>query len=156
MLVGSESLLHRFSGEWGPPWSCRLTSPSVKVLPLHPARASLALCRLRCCIHIRVFENGAQIRRMWCGREGVGLSHMIYCCWFNLKELRRHSVRDCFWLQRGLNFQDIRICFKLLGRKVKKRSPYCTIQSFIIRYWASGNVGTRWRFLHRRKEESWE
>lgn len=52
-------------------------------------------------------------------------------------------MRDCFPLQRGLNFQDIRICFKLLGRKVKKRSPYCAIQSFIIRYWASGSVGTR-------------
>lgn len=87
--------------------------------------------------------------RFWCAvcdveEKESGCLTWFPGCWFNLKELRRHSVRDCFPLQRGLNFQDIRICFKLLGRKVKKRSLDCTIQSFIIRYWASGNVGTRW------------
>lgn len=81
------------------------------------------------------------------------VSHDLLDADSTLKNLKhRHSVRDCFFPpQRGLNFQDIRICFKVLGRKVKKKK-HCTIQSFIIRYHASGNVESRGMFFSSAKE----
>lgn len=58
----------------------------------------------------------------------VGLSHMMRRILIQLKKkkknIRKHSVRDALPLRRGLNFQHIHICFKLLEKKkrLKKKS----------------------------------
>lgn len=50
-------------------------------------------------------------------------------------------MRDCIPLQRGLNFQDIHICFKLVGRK-KKKKPTLHVEVIYnhIRYGVWGNI----------------
>lgn len=60
-------------------------------------------------------------------------------------------MRDCFPPQHGLNFQDIRICFKVLGRKVKK-VPHDSVIYTVIRYYGSRTVDSSGMFLQQRKE----
>lgn len=50
-------------------------------------------------------------------------------------------MRDCFPLQRGLNFHDIRICFKLFGEESEKEEPELhdsVIYNTILSIWKRG------------------
>lgn len=133
-----------FSVEWDP---CGpVASPHLKwkrcicILPAHHW-----LCADYSAAYVFVFCKG-ELRCAVCDVEEKELGCLTWFtgCWFNLKELRRHSMRDRFLLQRGLNFQDIHICFKLSGRKVKKRNLYCTythdtvIYNKILSVWKCG------------------
>lgn len=97
----------------------------VKALRLHPARASQAWREPPCKnIPLCLVKRSSDVPYVMRRRTRPTVSHDLLDADSTLKNLKhRHSVRDCFFPpQRGLNFQDIRICFKVLGRKVKKKS----------------------------------
>lgn len=123
-------------------------------------------------VHPPVYFAGlkAQLWHTECYADECGLACLIWCAgyWFNLKRknIRKHSVRDALPLRRGLNFQHIHICFKLLEKK-KKETEKSTVSVEILYNQNVLNVsewGIPWQAssLHGGKEtfscmrESWE